>query len=697
MYDFSNIKWQNYAKRKNGKWLVMCDNIICFDIETSSGFLTKNGDVVAFSTGRKEELKKCDKVTLCYVWQCSIDDTVYMGRTLEEFKQFLDELEKVNAAHKIIYIHNFAYEFQYLLNVLEFENVFARTKRKPMKANVVGYNLEIRCSYVLTNMSLKTWSEQKNLQVKKLDGEEFNYSELRTPNTVLTDRELQYCINDVLTMYYGLIEYRNKYGRIVDIPLTQTGEVRKAVQKVMRNETSYKKHISTLIPDTVKDFQILNKVFMGGWTHANYIYTDDTIENVNSYDISSSYPTVMLLEKYPYSSFIKTEPKEKYFNNDNYSYIIEFTCENVESKLFNHFLSFSKIIGGDGVVKDNGRILSADRLHLILTNIDYEIFCDVYEYDNFHIENFYCATNRYLNNEFRKYILELYGNKTTLKGIEEKAELYAISKQYINSLFGMACTRTISDTIVFDGMNWKNEPLTEESFIDKTEKQRKNISKNVIAFSTGVWVCAYGRRNLWKAIRNMDSDVVYCDTDSVKFIGNHKKFFDKYNKEIEKKIEKVASEMGVSIDLFSPKDSKGKKHTIGIFDYEGQYKKFRTLGAKKYCYEDDNNELHITVSGVRKSAVSQINDIEEFKAGLLFDEEHSKKVTMIYTDSQPSCIWNKGQPDEYISSYQYGVHATPTTYKLDVTDEYFNLFSSFDVELFTQFEPIDTDILHQWK
>lgn len=82
----------------------------------------------------------------------------------------------------------------------------------------------------------------------------------------------------------------------------------------------------------------------------------------------------------------------------------------------------------------------------------------------------------------------------------------------------MCVTKTITDTIEYLNNSWVKELLTEETFIDKTNYERKKLSKTFSAFQFGVWVTAYARRNLWKAILELDYNVVYCDTDSVKFI-----------------------------------------------------------------------------------------------------------------------------------------------------------------------------------
>lgn len=644
-----------------------CDNIMCFDIETSSAYIDKK--VKSFTGKTANEIDGKEKISICYVWQFSIDDNIYMGRTLEDFRSFLIELENYIDIEKIVYVHNLSFEFQFLQNILKFNKVFARQKRKVLFAQWESYTF--RCSYLLTNMSLDSWATQKKLPVKKLVGK-LDYSILRTPKTILTQDEIDYCVNDLLVMYEGLKQYKEQYGNIKDIPLTQTGEVRKEVIKRMGKEYKYRKKCISLIPKTLEDYKRLTDVFQGGYTHANYIYSGRVIENVYSYDISSSYPFAMVSEKYPMTSFFKCNYDVKYKYNDKYSYIIHFKCKNLYTKIYNSFLSKSKCIIANGSKVDNGRLIGAKEIEVKLTNIDFEIFEKCYNFTDFEVIDFRVSMNDYLNSTFVLYILELYNNKTKLKNVEGFEALYMKSKQYVNSLYGMCVTKDITDEIIYNDGIWDKELLNDNKFLDRIEHIKKNQRKVFSAFQFGVWVTAYARRNLWSAILELDSDVVYCDTDSVKFVGNHVDFFNKYNNNVILKERKIAKRLNIDEALFNPEDKFGESHRLGIYDYEGSYDKFKTLGAKKYIYEKDGL-LKMTVSGVRKDAVSQLNSIDEFDDSFEFDIEHANKLISHYNDNQTNCIWNYGKYDEYRSTYKYGISLQPTTYKLGISLDYYLL------------------------
>ena len=146
--DLNEIEYTEYYVKSRNKSFITCDNIMCFDIEVSNGFIhEKTFDVEPFLGKSQDYYSECIKVSIPYIWQFSIDDNVFIGRTLEDFKDFLYDLEEIEPYNKIVYIHNFSYEFQFLRNVLDFTEVFAREKRKPIYAKYD--TCTVRGSYML--------------------------------------------------------------------------------------------------------------------------------------------------------------------------------------------------------------------------------------------------------------------------------------------------------------------------------------------------------------------------------------------------------------------------------------------------------------------------------------------------------------------------------------------------------------------
>lgn len=657
------------------KEVLYNDVILTFDIEVSSGWIKDNSVIGFDKTKNKKFYEQLEKTSLCYIWQASINDVVYYDRFLENFMDFLDEVEEKFDGKKIIWVHNLSYEFQFLLNLFEFDKIFARTPHKIIYAE--KNNFKFRCSYFLTHLSLDKWALDKKLPVKKLNGE-LDYLKIRTPLTELTENELEYCEHDCLVVYYGIQQYKERYKHLEKIPLTQTGEVRKEVKNILHGNYKHFKKCTELLPRNAYEYARLKECFAGGWTHANYTHAGDILKKVTSRDIASSYPTVMIAYKYPYSQWQKVRSIDD-FHSDDYSMIIDVTFKGIISRYTNNYISYSKCYYTKNVAKDNGRLIKADEARMVLTNVDYDIILETYDIKLIEINNVWISINQYLPTEFIKFILKLYGDKTSLKGIEEFESQYATSKQFINSLFGMCVTAILQENVLFVDDEWLVEKMSIESINDGLNKLREKPFKNFLAYQWGVWVTAYARRALWTPIPKIDEDVIYCDTDSIKHLGKHDDIFDDYNKKIVSELEKACTFHGIDSELLRPKDKKGVANQIGIFENEGVYDEFITLGAKRYAYKKDG-KIGITVSGVsKKSGVNALHgSLKNFTENLEFNYDESGKLISTYLNNQRGIVWNKGQADEYESKYKYGINMQPTTYTMSITDEYLDLISTQD-------------------
>ena len=129
------------------------------------------------------------------------------------------------------------------------------------------------------------------------------------------------------------------------------------------------------------------------------------------------------------------------------------------------------------------------------------------------------------------------------------------------------------------------------------------------------YTTAYARKQLQDAIKLCGDKIVYCDTDSVKTIGDID--IEKLNKRLKRNAEK----MGAYAD-----DMKGARHYIGVFEFDGHYDQFITQGAKRYAYIS-NGKMGITVAGVSKKlneetgisfAVEELQTLDRFKVGMIW-------------------------------------------------------------------------------
>lgn len=672
-YKFNIEKITSHHKDKNGKYTTKkyCENIITFDIECTSAWL-EDGKVIGYTPGKSAEYwQELEPLALCYLWQCSIDGVVYYGRELETFRDLLDDLP--DDAKVYIYVHNLAYEFQFLCNILTWDKVFARTPHKPMKASCKEYpKIEFRCSYMLTRLSLASWGKQ--LGVYKAVGD-LDYDVIRTPLTPLSEAEMHYGEMDCLVVEAGIKDYLRKYKKIRKIPLTQTGTVRREVKNFLTKDKVFMRRVKKLVPKTPDEYSRLQRIFAGGYTHANQLYSGKTVDElVRHYDFASSYPTVMLCEKYPMSAWcyngINKIPDDSEFDNKAFIFYLEF--QNINSISFNTYIQSSKCTGS-GYVFDNGRIIHADQLELYCTEQDWITIRNNYEWDHMTVRRVWRCKKDYLPRDFLQYVLDLYANKTSLKGVVGSEDLYLQSKQYINSLFGMMVTALIQSDVKYDYKTgeWFIKELLEDDVISKLSKLsdfHDRERRYFLSYSWGCWVTAYARRNLWKCIESCDRDMIYSDTDSIFVRGDHD--FNWYNKEITEKIKKSCDVNGLDFNMTRPLTPKGQPKPLGIFEEEDPCSQFRTLGAKRYVERRmDDNLLHLTVSGINKEAVEMLDDdIEKFADGFNFDKdsEHTHKKLSSYLTEMPEVLY----PDGYKSTYKYGINMRNAGYLLSITDEY---------------------------
>ena len=126
------------------------------------------------------------------------------------------------------------------------------------------------------------------------------------------------------------------------------------------------------------------------------------------------------------------------------------------------------------------------------------------------------------------------------------------------------------------------------------------------------------------------------------------------------------------------RDKNKLKHYMGVYMPDGCYKRFITLGSKRYAYEDDEG-LHITVSGVSKQAgVKELGCLERFKDGFTF--MHSGKTASRYVDQPMNdrfYMYDEKGGEQWIEITPY-ILIEETTYTLSLTEEYRQLIGMIE-------------------
>lgn len=674
-------KFDNHSKTVKKYFNIEC----AFDIETSSVMLENE-----------------QKFAFMYEWTFGIKDKNFIcyGRTWEEFKDLCRQLQEyflLDSEHiLVVYVHNLSYEFQFMRKYFRWLNVFAVDERKPVKA-LCSYGIEFRDSYILSGYSLEKLAENLvSHNIKKLVGD-LDYNLTRTHVTELTENELAYCNNDVEIVLAYINEQIEQYENITKIPMTNTGRVRRFVKdKCYFTEKNHKKsskgkyqrykELMNELTLTADEYTMLKRCFMGGFTHASMLYSGELLHDVASIDFTSSYPYVMLSEKFPMSKPEKVKPTKKQFlelvNNDDIGLMFVARFKGLKSKLsFETYLSESKCDVLENPIINNGRVFKADTVQTTITDIDFKIMYKCYTWDSIEIANVHKFYMQYLPKSILLAIVELYEKKTTLKDVSGKEVEYLVNKGMLNSVYGMCVTDIVRDNISYKD-DWEYEKYTIEMMNEQIEKYNSS-SNRFLYYPWGVWVTAYARKNLWNGILEIGIDYVYSDTDSIKFLNyeKHTEYINRYNLDVERKLKKMCKFRQIEFERLKPKTIKGVEKMIGVWDFEGIYTHFKTLGAKRYLVRSKKDEkLHLTVAGLSKqNGVEYMlricnNDYEKvfanFNDDLYIPENETGKHTHTYIDSPITSMITDYQNNVVEVTALSGVHLSPCEFTLSISKQY---------------------------
>lgn len=642
------LKLKNLNINLKSKQLVQYLDIeAAFDIETTSLSLDDDTDV-----------------GFMYAWTFGMRDNnhITIGRTWGEFVRLMNELSDYYALGKnrklVVYVHNLGFEFQFMRRYFKWDNVFTVDEREPIIAQT-SHGIEFRDSYILSGYSLENTAKMlTKRKVEKLKGD-LDYSLIRHHETVLTDKEKQYMINDVLIILYYINEQRKLYGDITKIPITNTRRVRDFVRdncffdNENPNKSSYGKRtrykdLMSELNLTPKSYIMSKRAFQGGYVHANVSKLNKEIKNVVSYDITSSFPSVMVTEQYPMSkgskvTFTKDMTYTDYLKEHVLIFDVKFTNIMRKAHVHEDYLSESKCYLEDSLI-NNGRVQGAKTLITTITNVDLDIINKVYDYDEIKFSNVYAFKKGYLPRAILDSVITLFNNKSTLKGVKGKELEAQLSKELLNSTYGMMVTDVVKNKVEYDNEfnNWETIIRKPETEVEKYNNQDRRF----LYYPWGVFVSAYARLNLWYAILAVGEDYIYADTDSVKFTNpdKHSKFFKQYNKLVDYKLERVVKlNRGLSMNDFKPIDHiSGEKAQLGHYEIDGYFKRFKTIGAKMYLAETFDEELEVTVSGLNKNQGKRYfeehskNNKEAFKMfkdKLTIPEDYTGKMTHKYIDT----------------------------------------------------------------
>ena len=631
-FPFNKLKsCTNLYRCKQGKINQTYINIpLAIDIETTSTY--QDGHKIAFP----------------YIFQIGFDCVAYYTRDYREFYAWMDKLkDTLSSIKRYIHclIHNLPYEFTFFSSYIKFENVFAKSINKPLVCNYG--NIRFLDSCQMSGYSLEKLSEKytKTKKIKDLD-----YSIWRVPETPLMD-EYRYCSDDVIILNeYWLTDEVQAYIKprreISKIPLTNTAKVRMITKAELTPDQfiDYNLWLASIYPSP-EVWEYLPWAFAGGVVKSNPYYTNLVLHDLGAMDLTSAYPAAMLRDLYPMGKFRECNINEAL--QDDHCYLIHMKVKNLKSIFPMRTISLSKCIGLVNAKVDNGRLISADEFEICLTDVDFKYMFKFYDFD-FEVIKKFKAPAGHLPRFIIRVLVRLYQTKNELKKKLHKDPYneslnveYLNTKGRLNSLYGMMVTKDMPFNYTYE----------DGEFIEVINKQWHEPKKSdFLAYQWGLWVTAHARSSLFDGMLMCGEDIVYSDTDSCKYLGNHDVDIEAWNLRNQEKVKAAAEYYGIDYNIV-----KG----IGDYDREPDIKTFKTLGAKRYYTEtwDPEKEKfveHVTIAGINDKAFCKYALTKHKRVLDFFNPD--AKIPKECTEKNTSSYFFLEKPIRYTYKYDYTNH-----------------------------------------
>ena len=501
--------------------------------------------------------------TRVYLWKImGVDSDVdFMGIDMESFISQLSYLDG-----GIIYFHNLSFDGEFILWwLLENEYLYSDEDEPQTFSTIIDdtgsiYQIricidakciwEIRCSYKLFPKSIKDIGEM--VGIPKLN-ETHDYEEFKNYNSVyeLPDEEVKYITNDVRIMV-ELIRYLQEKN-IKGMTMSSS-----AYKNWLKDKYQLAKNNMKKSPDE-EVVEIVRKSYRGGITKVNPKYAGMEFNDVISFDVNSLYPSVMYENPMPIGDGKIYKTLEEGRKDLRSLFIIV------------AFVSYGKVRTGKHAFIGNNSGFSYSRKYsyddvlenkmLYLWEDEFELFKLVYdaEYTIIKVVGWKKA-----NFVFKDYIDRWYDVKKNAKNDTERS----LAKLMLNSLYGKFGMNDVRVT---------RQPVAiGDSIIYKTiENNTTYYYKEVASYITSKARC-----KLASFMNKCGDNFLYCDTDSVYFIGH----------EIP--------------DIFKDVVDSSK---LGYWKYEGHYTRFKALKAKCYIKQLDDGEIVRRVAGCPKECAELIN------------------------------------------------------------------------------------------
>lgn len=381
---------------------------------------------------------------------------------------------------------------------------------------------------------------------------------------------------DILYDYskFYLNEVAMRFKRVQGkMPITAHQVITTMMRKNM--DDSDKELVRSIFPRTADGYKLAKeKTYIGGY--CGCATTEELNETLGHVDFDSSYIAQALTNYYPMSKFENADISEFNHNLKTKCCLISVTFKNL--KAGKHIFLAKKHANGinNPEYSNTSKILSADEVTFLLTEMDFELVTNLYSYKSYTINNYLVADRGPLPDYVTSVAEQVYARKTlAIKGTPERTWAKALTENVYGAM----------DSPIYEGKTWKD------------------IRDSAVASPYwAIWMISHARFALMTTAMALGNDFVYSDTDSLFFKNPylHVQLIEQYNRSIRAKVELYCLKHGLDFNIYK---------NLGTFKYEENATpehftvvRFKACGPKRYIYvyDDGTRNVETKIAGYKK-------------------------------------------------------------------------------------------------
>ena len=447
--------------------------------------------------------------------------------------------------------------------------------------------------------------------IKKLKGswdyDKFRYPDERTP---ISSEEWAYVDHDVMIISRALADYRAQgYVENTQAAIAYNDRLKKTYPQFKKilaqylKKNDYDRYVKSFpwqiqpLPFEMHSHLMLG--YFGGISYLNPQYANKDLSHIHSYDVHSMYPDKMANAWLPVGQPLvidhPTQDEAWRMINTYRCVMVDIIGLSLTLKSVDHFPALMFPTNYATSIRMQGKIIRCTDEDITLTGIDCQIMESEYNISSCTITKIYLFRSQC--GQYKQFVDYWMGIKSDADRVLNDPN--ASNADKMNAKTRRALAKVMMNASYGkDGTKLLRHP--HKTYLSLTEDLLESeiiteISDIEYYLPTAIFICALARQQLWRAVKLLRKEFIYCDTDSVKVTAAGKAILES-NPEFE-------------IDDYK----------LGAWGYEGEYTMAKFVRQKTYSYTQIKNgrsERHYVVCGAPDD-IKAAMDIDDFAPGMV--------------------------------------------------------------------------------